>query len=100
VISHSLAHSKVHRRWRAVEIHWKEWDDGILAYNASSGSTHVLNPISAKILKALEKYPANIIEALEQITQDIGPSDDEVLASIEKFVANLEELGLIEPASE
>lgn len=100
MISNSLAHSEVHRRWRAVEIHWKEWDDGILVYNASSGSTHVLNPISAKILKALAKYPANIIEALERITQDIGPSDGEVLASIEKFVANLEELGLIEPSSE
>jgi PqqD family protein of HPr-rel-A system len=94
-----LAHPKVHCKWRAVEIHWKEWDDGILAYNALSGSTHVLNPISAKILKALEKYPANIIEALERITQDTGPSDDEMVASIEKFFANLEELGLIEPGS-
>jgi PqqD family protein of HPr-rel-A system len=100
VIGHSLAHSNVHRKWRAVKIHWKEWDDGILAYNASSGSTHVLNPITAKILKALEKDPANIIEALERITEDDGPTDDEVLASIEKFVADLEELGLIEPASE
>jgi PqqD family protein of HPr-rel-A system len=87
----------VRRLWKTVKIYWKQWDDGTVVFNALSGSTHLLNPTAAIVLKALEEKPANATDLAQYLASKIQvDSDQELIAHVENLLSNLDELGLIE----
>lgn len=69
-------------------------------FHIASGNTHVINPLAAHILRALADQPAAPQELSQRIAAEAQlEDDDELLQSVEKLLANLDELGLIEPIS-
>lgn len=88
------------RSWKTTTVYWKEWDDGTVVFNAQSGNTHLLSPTAARVLKALEQRPASAIDLAHQLASQVQvDSDQELTAQVEKLLANLDALGLIEPVS-
>ena len=84
--------------WKTAKLHWQKWEGEYIVYNATSGNTHLLNATAAQALKMLERKPASVADISNQLTSSAGlNADEEVLQQVEALVANLDELGLVEP---
>jgi len=86
--------------WKSASLIWKSWTDGVVVYNTASGSTHLLNPVAAKVLRLLEDRPLE----LASITREVALSenvaiDEDLTEQVKKLLSSLAELGLVEPAS-
>jgi PqqD family protein of HPr-rel-A system len=89
------------RRWKTCSLVWKRWEEEFIVFSISSGNTHLLNPVAAKVLTALEKNPGTAAEICQRIASEFQlESDDEVIQHVEKLLSDLHELGLIEPVSQ
>jgi len=84
--------------WKAAPLLIKYWEDGVAVYNIESGSTHLLNPVAAEILKYLSQNPAPAAHlALRFAAENYLEADPEVAYNIEVLLQHLDSLGLIEP---
>ena len=84
--------------WRTANLHWQTWAGEHVVYNVSSGNTHLLNATAVQTLKLLGRRPASVADISNQLTSSAGLSaDEEVLQQVESLIANLDELGLVEP---
>ena len=84
-------------KWRTVPLEWKVWDDGKLAFNIGSGTTHLLSPTAASVLEALERKacdPAEVASWLSGGKAD--ETDSELLGRVDELLSKLDALGLIE----
>ena len=89
------------RIWRAVQLQWKSWQDGDVVFNARSGNTHLLTPLAAQVLHKLARQPATSFELARGLAADAAlESGEDLVKSVEQLLANLDELGLIEPVSQ
>lgn len=73
------------------------WDDEFVVYNSLSGDTHLLGSIAAQILLRLQQAPSNTTA----LTESLAPlphaeMDDELVFQIERILADLDTLALIE----
>lgn len=74
------------------------WDNEVVVFNAASGSTHLINPIAAKILALLQSRPSSALEIAGNIAAETEvDADEEVLQRVEAVLETLDHLGLIEP---
>jgi PqqD family protein of HPr-rel-A system len=88
----------VTRSWQAAELLWREWDGEAIVYGKSSGSTHLLNPMAAEVLRIIETKAKTPLEISHQLASRANVSvDTEVINKVETLLANLDHLGLIEP---
>jgi PqqD family protein of HPr-rel-A system len=86
--------------WRAVapaRLAFREWDDEIVVYDDSTGSTHRLTPLAAQILRSLVRHPSGIVT--DDLVAAIAPSttiedDVSVASQVGRILAQLAELGL------
>lgn len=86
--------------WKAADLLWKSLDGEFIVFNRTSGNTHLLNPVAAQALKALEQGPANAAQLSQRIASQVDlKSDGELAQHVEALLANLDQLGLIEPVS-
>ena len=86
--------------WKAEQLLWRSWADENIVYNVSSGSTHTISPIAAKVLKLLEDNPQTGEQITQYLASDCGlDSDDELAAHVARLIADLDELGLVLPIS-
>lgn len=89
------------REWRlnpACRLHWRHWDEDHILFNAASGQTHVVNELGADVLRLLEEKPASAGELLEGLAVHYGLAADAGLAAgVQRLLADLDQLGLIEP---
>ena len=84
--------------WKVARIVSKSWDDGVVVFNLDSGSTHLLNPTAAQALKCLEETPCDARVLSERLaSQTALDSDAELVTHVERLLAQLDELGLVEP---
>ncbi len=67
-------------------MHWRSWDNEHLVYNCGSGDTHLLDELSAEILRKIERAPATVEELQGFLTHWI--SEDAVL-EIPGFITDL-----------
>jgi len=89
------------RTWKVPQLIFKNWNDGVVVFNVRSGNTHLLNPVTVQILKILTEQPRDVAQIAERLATENDTSvDDELLAELEKALLQLDELGLIEPASQ
>ena len=71
-----------------------------MVFHHASGNTHVINPIAGRVLHALADQSAGPLELTERIAvEGQVENDDELRRSVETLLANLDQLGLIEPVS-
>ncbi len=79
---------------------WREWDGEYVVYNPLSGSTHLLDLVSGKVLKAIEaaEAPPDTSTVCARIAAFLeiepGPQVEENVTAI---LTRLDELGLIAP---
>ena len=93
--------------WRLaplVHLHWRRWDAEWLVFDAGSGLTHALDPLTAMSLMVLEggdnasqaQVQASIVRELEL---DPGEADELVNARLGDILASLHRMGLVESLS-
>lgn len=92
------------RAWRVAarsELVWRFWDGEYVVFHVSSGDTHLLNLVAGQALQSLEHAPADAAELTRRVAAalDVEP-DDALRDDLVTFLAQLEDLGLIEPAVE
>ena len=86
--------------WRSGSLSVRSWDDYIIVFNHASGSTHLVNPVAAKILYALKDQSCSVIEIARKLTADVElDADEEIVQHVEAVLGTLDDLGLIEPFS-
>jgi PqqD family protein of HPr-rel-A system len=91
------ADKRLWRVTRGCELRWRRWDDEHLVYNCGSGDTHLLDSISAEILKKIGAGPASPAELVVWLSGRTAPdSFPEVSAYIADLLRQLHSLGLIE----
>ncbi len=75
----------------------KSWGDESVVFNKSSGNTHLINPIAAKILALLQLQESSAVEISEQVAAEIQlEADEEILHRVEVVLKTLDSLGLVE----
>jgi len=94
------------RRWRlnqACHVLWRHSDDGeYILYNISSSQTHYLNELGAEALRQLEHQSFSAPELLAHFAAQYEnfASDIESSLYVQELLADLDNLGLIEPCPE
>ena len=86
--------------WHAVEpraIAWRQWDDELVVYNDSTGSTHHLSALGGALMLALLRHASGI--EMAALVRDIAARDDTVeeallSSEIERALTELAELRL------
>jgi PqqD family protein of HPr-rel-A system len=77
-----------------------EWDDEFLVYNAASGQTPFLNLLAGEALRSLEAEPARTPELVRRLADQLEIAEDSPpLQMIDGLIRELDELGLIAPAT-
>ncbi len=87
--------------WQAARLLTKSWEDGVVVYNLDSGNTHLLNPTAGEVLKCLSQSPAPAsIVATRLAAENNLEADAELNYNIDRLLAHLDTLGLIEPSTQ
>jgi PqqD family protein of HPr-rel-A system len=83
--------------WRPYPQLRRSWGDESVVFNKSSGNTHLINPIAAKILALLQLQESSAVEISEQVAAEIQlEADEEILHRVEVVLKTLDSLGLVE----
>ncbi|HRF43486.1 MAG TPA: HPr-rel-A system PqqD family peptide chaperone [Candidatus Competibacteraceae bacterium] len=80
-------------------LNLKQFDaDFFILFNADSSQTHILNMLCADLLELLKDCPDNSIALSEKLAQQYEFSlDADFCIYVDKMLADLDCLGLIEP---
>ena len=80
---------------------WRAWDaDECVVYHRLSGETHLLNAVTASVLRALEQRAMSVGELFDAIAVEFGSDDPEAYrTSLAQLLTHLDDLGLIQPVS-
>jgi PqqD family protein of HPr-rel-A system len=87
--------------WHAVEpraISWRQWDDELVVYNDSTGSTHHLSSLGGALMLALLRHTSGIemTALVRDIAERVDTAEDAALlsAEIDSALTELAELRL------
>jgi PqqD family protein of HPr-rel-A system len=81
------------------QLHWRHWEEEYILFNAASNQTHYLNSLGAEILHLLQESPLVSEELNQKISEKYDLQlDDDTRQYIAGILANMDELGLIEPS--
>jgi PqqD family protein of HPr-rel-A system len=89
-------------RWHAVPdaaLAWREWGGQTVVFNAETGSTHLLNPLAAEILRRLATQGPTSAFALGAGLVDEGDGDDPAkwTRAIAQILSEFMRVGLAQP---
>jgi len=88
------------RMWSGGEIAFRYWDGDYVVYNSLTGSTHVLDIVTGEVLKAIRAGCGQASELCRCVADFLEvPNDAGVAENVRNILAQLDELGLIEPAN-
>ena len=91
------------RSWRLrpdSDLRWRRWDDQYVVFHPASGDTHLLNGVTAGMLRRLEQGPADADDLKQMVNPGSAEEAAELSARIEKLLAWFDDLGLIEIADD
>src|SRR5262245_60541651 len=76
---------------------WKQWsDDEVLVFHIASGRTHLLDALSAEVLKQLEPGALTMNDLLNSIRQRHDLEMDELSARVLEVCRSLSDIGLLD----
>ena len=79
-----------------AELFWRSWGAESVVYESGSGDTHLLDLLSAVVLKFLEIQKANTSELASQVADSLETKCDKAfLEQIQQVLSNLHIRGLI-----
>jgi PqqD family protein of HPr-rel-A system len=83
--------------WKTFPLTCKAWDQEFVVFNSASGNTHLINPVTAKILSILGLRPISALELSRHIAAEMQlDTDEEIVQRVEVLLETLDHLGLIE----
>lgn len=86
--------------WRITqgcELCWRSWNEEFVVYNSGSGDTHLLDLLSAEILKKIEEAPVSSKALEEWVAGEVAAdSIPEISGYVSKLLLQLHSLALIE----
>ncbi|GAA5163447.1 HPr-rel-A system PqqD family peptide chaperone [Viridibacterium curvum] len=62
--------------------HLRKWDEGSVAWNAITGDTHALDPLTAEVLEASRLHGTPDVTLAAQLSQRLGLALDETLEHV------------------
>lgn len=89
--------------WRlnlTCDLWWRRWNDQSIVFNVASGQTHYLSELAVTVFESLQQRPsdaATLIQYLVEHYDSFYPDDEDVRTHFDTLLANLDDLGLIEP---
>ncbi len=90
-----------HSRWRMpreFSVQLRGWGDESVAYHDGSGDTHLLGPVEAAAIRALQQSPADVDSLTRQVAADLNlPPDPDLAAHLAVLIDEFHKLGLVEP---
>ena len=88
--------------WKTLgrgELELRYWDGDYVVYNPLTGSTHVLDIVTGEVLKAIGAGRGRVSELCRCVADFLEvPNDAGLAGNVRGILAQLDELGLIEPA--
>ena len=82
----------------SICLHWRHWEEAYILFNAASAQTHMLNEFGKTVLQLLEEAPRNTIDLSERLALRFAMEwDDQAQFYLQSVLADLDQLGLIEP---
>lgn len=95
---------EIHFKWHvqnSTPIILEEWDEGAVAYNSKSGTTHQLNKLALDVLKSILQQPISLDTLTDYICTIYAVEDrNDLDLQLRKLISQFDNLGLIEPFSE
>jgi PqqD family protein of HPr-rel-A system len=86
-----------HIVWKTFPLVWVTWGEESIVFNKSSGNTHLVNSMAAKILSLLQVQARSAEEICQSIATEMQlDADDEILQRVKVVFETLDHLGLIE----
>ena len=83
------------------ELLLRYWEGDYVVYNPLSGSTHVLDILTGEVLKAIRAGRGRTSDLCQRTAEFLEvPNDAGVADNVHEILAQLDELGLIEPADD
>ena len=87
------------KTWGSGELSLRYWEGDYVVYNPLTGSTHVLDIVTGEVLKAISAGRGRASELCRCVAEFLEvPNDAGVADHVREILAQLDELGLIEPA--
>ena len=82
-------------------FHWQRFkSENSIIFNEASGQTHIVNQLCADAIDLLQQSPIDSKSLAEALAQrNDFALDEEWIAYINEMLADLDQLGLIEPAA-
>lgn len=89
------------RRWQVcgpAGLARVEWDGEVAIYHRGSGDTHLLDPLAAELLRALETGPRSDADLVSLLSELVSPQPESPpQAVVETILGELRRLNIIEP---
>ena len=80
-----------------VALLWKSWDEEVIVFNRASGQTHLLDALSAEVLRELEMRPRTVADLAALFADRYELDSEELGDRLTGICRRFDELGLAEP---
>jgi len=79
-----------------VSLLWRSWDEEVIVFNRASGQTHLLDALSAEVLKQLERHPASLDELRSHFAGRYGVESEKLGERLAEICRTFDQVGLAE----
>lgn len=87
-------------KWRLISnqsLHFRFWNDECILYNSLSGDTHLLDLAATQVLLQLQQAPSDMTTLAGSLAPLLQTEmDGDISLQVERLLADLDTLGLIE----
>ncbi|RRQ22855.1 HPr-rel-A system PqqD family peptide chaperone [Thiohalobacter thiocyanaticus] len=88
------------RRWQVcgrAGLAWVDWGGEVAIYHRGSGDTHLLDPLAAELLRALESGPRSDADLVSLLSELVSPEPERPPQALaETILGELKRLNIIE----
>ena len=100
-MQHEFEISAHRKRWVATSdfpLIWRNLDaDEYVVYSIASGDTHLLNEVTAEVLRQLERSVVDFPELARNVANSLGTDlDQQTETYVAKLLVYLDQIGLVE----
>lgn len=82
---------------RGAELLWQSWDEEVIVFNTASGQTHLLDALSAAVLKEIQNRPSTVSQLTNAFAERFNFEPESLSQRLADICARFDELGLAEP---
>ena len=100
-MQHEFEISAHRKRWVATSdfpLIWRNWDaDEYVVYSIASGDTHLLNEVTAEVLRQLERSVVDFPDLARNVANSLGTElNQQTETYVAKLLVYLDQIGLVE----